>query len=300
MRVQSYGPIVGFLFTVFAVVLTLGQTQVLGQGDKDATGPQPRPQKSENTSSLGLTQKQAEAIQVQMDTEGPIFVFGSSGGGHVAQAAAGQKVNPKFQVFADGKIVVGGTVGVPKIESKFTEMELVEFLDFVVNKNKFYELDSADIKKRMAGKENLTVRDANSSVFTIELQKGKHEVAVYALWNAVKNFPNFEEIQRLSAIEQRCNAAISKVHLGDQGDKVLKAVNKKVDELGLGLEPFTLKEMRLAALRANGRFQVSFQRAWPNSPGDGAAPPKLMHAIYFVKDADSEPKVTFYSLPKKK
>jgi hypothetical protein len=299
MRVQSYGQTIVFLFAVFAATLTLGHSQTFGQVKKDATGPQPRPQKSQDTSSLKLTQKQADAIQVQMDTEGPVFVYGSRGGGLVVQAA-GQKTNPKIQVFSDGKIVVGGSIGVPRIESKFTELELVEFLDFVVNKNKFYELDSADIKKRIGGKENLTVRDANSSVFMIELQQGKHEVAVYALWNAIKNFPDFEEIQRLAAIEQRCNAEISKVHLGDRGDKVLKTVNKKVAELELGLAPFTLKEMRLAARRANGRFQVSFQRAWPNSAGDSAKAPNLMHAIYFVKDADSEPQVTFYNLPKKK
>ncbi len=298
MRVQTPGDDFAIWALILIAVFALVPTQVLGQGEKDGIGPRPKPQEASGISNARLTEAEADAIQIQMDTKGPIFVYGAIGGDLVAPVA-GQKMNTKLQVFADGKLVVGGGIGVPRIEAKFTEPELVEFLDFVVNRNGFYQLDSLDIKKRMAGKESLTVADANSSVFAIDLLQGKHEVAVYSLWNAIKNFPDFEEIQRLSAIENRCNSVISQVHLGGEGDKVLKILNEKVADLGLGLAPFTLDEMRLAARRANGRFQVSFQRAWPN-PDGATGTPNLMHAIYFVKDANSQPQVTFYNLPKKK
>lgn len=297
MRIQSNGQWVVQPLLVIAFFF-FSQSDLLGQDEKGSNGQRPNRQHAAKLSSLKLTQKQSDAIQVQMDTTGPIFEYATVGGGPVA-LAAGQNRNSKLQVFADGRFVVGGGAGVPKMEWKSTEPELIEFLNLVVNKNGFYKLDSEAINKQM-GVKRTVIADGISTVFTIELQNGKHEVKIYSLWNAVKNFPNFDEIKRLAAIEKRCNAVITRVHLGDKGDEVLKLVNEKVAELGIGLAPFTLKEIRLAARRGNGRFQVSFQRALPNANGNQSAAPILVHAIYFVKDVDSEPQVTFYNLPTKK
>ena len=218
------------------ILISLNQSTSMGQGDKGINEARENPQENNlDNSSLKLTPKQADAIQVPMEAQGPIFEYGSTGS--IVAPAVGRKSNAILQIFADGKIVVGGGTGIPKVESRLTDQELTEFLNFIVNENRFYELNSTDIRERMAKEKEMTILDANSSVFKLELQQGKHEVSVYALWNAVKSFPNFEEIQRLSAIEKRCTALTTKAHLGDRGEEVLKTVNEKVAELGLRLAP---------------------------------------------------------------
>ena len=244
-----------------------------------------------------LTKKQSTAIQIKMDAQGPIFVYDTTGGYRVKPVT---KPEPKLQVFADGKISVGVARG-PNLESRLSEAELVDFLNFVVNKNGIYEIDSQDILKRMEGKVQTQLADATSTVFVIDLEKGKHEVSVYALWNALRNFPDFDELRRLTAIEKRCNSIISRLHLGDDKDAVLTLVNEQVaaksKELGLKIAPLTIVDMRLASRLANGRFQVSFETSLPGA--DSEAESSKLNVIYFRKSGDAKPEVQFYGLPVK-
>lgn len=290
--------------SVFVKLLLLGaglfhsHTFVHGQDISDSLGSSRESEAKKTLLELNLNQQQSDAIQIKMDSKGPIFVYGTSGGGQTAPPN-GRNYQPKIQVFSDGKVVAVGSQGFPDMESSFSEKELTEFLDFVVNRNKFYQLDSDKIEKQIADQNKLSVLDANSSVFAIDLLKGKHEVEVYALWNVARRFPEMVEIKRLTAIEQRCKFEISRIHLGGDAEKVLQLVNKKLEELGMELSPFTLKEMRLASRMANGRFQVSFQRA-VNDTDDDSTKSKQLHAIYYVNDAKSEPTVSFFGLPPKK
>lgn len=249
-------------------------------------------------SKSSLTEQEAKAIALASDTQGPVFEFAQSGS--LLSAAANQKKLIKLQLFADGKVIVGGPRGVNLTESRMSRQELDQFLNFVVNKQRFYELDSTDIESRMKGKKKLDVNDGSDSIFTVNLKRGKHEVSIYTLWNAVRIFPDFEEVQRLGAIEKRCNLMISKIHLGDRGDEVLTLINTEVKKLDLGLAPFSLDEMRLATPLANGGFQVSFERRLAEDEQVTSSPLHKMHAIYFKRNASTEPKVSFFNLPKKK
>ena len=261
-------------------------------GQDGQSSPKPQTQK--------LTQTQLEAIQIQMDSEDPIFVYDQSGGYRVAQPTQGP---PDFQLFADGKVLVGGTnYAMPKIESKLSEIELTRFLHLVVNENRFYELDEKEIEKQMlAGNEKVKLMDAPTTRFSIALQRGKKDIAVYALWNAVKNFPEIEELKRLSAIERRCKSLITAIHLGDDGEQVLKAVNVAVAKLDRKIAPFTMDEIQNCTRLTSGRFQVRFQRelAPEKKSLNASTPPRNLNAIYFRSDANSEPKVSFYGLPQK-
>jgi len=285
---------------LFGAVLFHCQSVLPGQDVPDSVDSRQDSNSRQALGELNLNQQQADAIQIKIDSKDPVFVYGTSGGGETSPPIAGRNHQPKIQIFSDGRVVAIGGQGNPNMESKFSENELTEFLDFVVNKNKLYQLDSADIKKQIADQNKLSVLDANSSVFTIDLPKGKHEVEVYALWNVARRFPEMLEIKRLTAVEKRCQLEISKIQLGGDADKVLQLVNKKVDELGLKLSPFTLKDMRLASRMGNGRFQVSFQRPISITGDDPASKSRLFHAIYYVKDAKSEPTVSFFGLPPKK
>ncbi len=244
-----------------------------------------------------LNKNQLDAIQIQMDTKGPIFLYDQSGGFRIAPPT---KPAPDFQLFADGRVEIGGAnYGMPKLKSKLSGTELTRFLNLIVNENRFYELNEQEIEKQMkAGKPKLQLRDAPTTRFEINLQQGKKEISVYALWNAFQNFPDVEELERLSNIEKACKLIITQTHLGDDGEKVLKAVNDAVAKLDQKIDPFTMAEIQNATRLTTGRFQVRFTRNLPASNGQ-TSEPKSMSAIYFRSDAKSEPQVNFYGLPKK-
>ena len=248
---------------------------------------------------LELSKEQAEAIEFAPDQKSPIFVYGASGGMGVSPNPNGKMgVAAKVKIFADGRVIVSGRPGTPDLEEKLSEVELAKFLNFVVNTNGFYQLNSKEISKTISGKQAVKILDAPSTVVIVELKKGRHDVSVYALWNAVKNFPKYDPVKRVKAIEDQCTKIMTRVHLGDRGDEVLKFVNEKVAGLNLGLDPFSMPEMRLATRMPNGRFQVRFTRELPGAKAK-RIPPSTMHAIYFKKDKDTEPVVNFYGLPKK-
>ncbi len=221
--------------------------------------------------------------------ENPIFRYAISGG-----VRGANKPIDKLLIYDNGNIVVTGDVGVPDRKAKLSPTELETFKDFLLKKNDFFSLNSADIEKRMNQNGATAITDGYSSIFSGNFDGKIHEVEIYSLWAATKSFPNFDEVRKCEAIEKRCKSIISAANLGDRGPKVLEAVNKEIKEKQLDIKPFKLSEMRLASQLPAGRFQVSFSRVHPGNTDD---PPKTMHAIYFVKQADAKPQITFYGLP---
>lgn len=244
-----------------------------------------------------LTPAQEDAIQIQMDTQGPIFVYDLSGGFRMA-APTEQKPIPKFQLFADGKIVArGGNPPIADVETKLTETELIEFLNFVVNQNEFYGIDMATVAKQMESIQPLPkIADAPTSRFSINLQKGKKEIEAYALFHSIRGFPEVEALQQLARIERRCNRIVSKVHLADDGPYVLQVVNDAIAKQKPDFAPVTMKELRLATRFANGKLQVSFERVLPEHDG---GPGRKANVIFYRRSKDIEPVVKFYGFPQK-
>ena len=230
-----------------------------------------------------------QASRPIQQNENPIFRYAISGG-----VRGANKPIDKLLIYDNGNIVVTGDVGVPDRQAKLSPTELETFKDFLLKKNDFFSLNSADIEKRMNQNGATAITDGYSSIFSGNFDGKIHEVEIYSLWAATKSFPNFDEVKKCEAIEKRCKSIISAANLGDRGPKVLKAVNKEIKEKELDIKPFKLSELRLASQLPAGRFQVSFSRVHPGNTDD---PPKSMHAIYFVKQANAEPQISFYGLP---
>ncbi|MDE0935242.1 MAG: hypothetical protein OSA89_04950 [Mariniblastus sp.] len=223
--------------------------------------------------------------------EDPVFRYAVSGG-----PRGSDKPIDKLRIYSNGNIVVTGDVGVADREAKLGPEDMNKFKDFILKKNDFFNLNSGDIEKRMNQNGATVIADGYSSIFSGNFDGKIHEVEIYSLWSATKSFPNFDEITKCESIEQRCKAIISQVNLGARGPEILQAVNLEIERLKLGIKPFKLSEMRLASQQAGGRFQASFGRV---HPGNSEDPPQKMHAIYFVKDSNADPAISFYNLPKK-
>lgn len=244
-----------------------------------------------------LTKQEQESIAYQKDLPGPVFLYDQSGGFKVM--APGKRV-PDFQLFADGKVIIGGSQhDMPTIEFKLEQKEVDRFLNMVVNENRFFELNEKTIMDKMGGKPKVKLMDAPMTRFEINLKKGKKGIAIYALWNARKNYPNIPELEKLARVEAACKAFKIQAHLKDDGPAVLKLVNEELAKKDAAVTPFKLDEIASANRLKSGRFQVRFSRKLPTPKQVEDAKPTEMHALYFRSDAKSKPTVMFMGWPKK-
>ncbi len=254
-------------------------------------------QSSTNQTKTEPTKEELAAIEYSVDSKEPIFEYIKTVS-HVAPTN-GKQFIPDLQIFPNGRAVLGGrNPSIEPFDSKISQSELKALLHLVVNQNRFLEIDEEDMEKRMKANEKVKtqIADGNTVAFRVNLPKGRRQIQIYTLYNAVKNYPEVEDIQRLGRIEKACDAIISKIHLGEDGPAILATVNKACAAHEADIEPFELSDMRLATRMKRGRFQVSFQRIYP---AVGKTPERKLNAIYFRKDEKSEPTVKFYGLPRK-
>lgn len=243
----------------------------------------------------------ANPYQLDKNQKSPILIYDVSGGMQVAPL---KDRTPKFQIFADGRVIAGGNPGTLVVNGQLTAKELNDVLDMIVKRNDFFGINQKDIEAKIkAGKARIKLADASYTKFAIDIEKGKKAVSIYALFNAAKNFPKMEELIRLKSIEDQLNVVAAKVHLGNQAEEVLRVVNEAVkNKKGYTIAPFTLDELALATRMPEGRFQVRFNRklqaAGPRP--EGAPPIRDLNVIYFKKGKIDAPVVSFYGLPPKK
>lgn len=290
-----------------ACLIVLGllafSADVSAQVTDTASGDKPNPtaeiksEKSDGKSQLpNLTAEQIAAIRVPADSKGPIFVYDLTG--TIRRNVVGQPAIPKFQLFADGRVVAqGGNLPLPNVETKLTQRELSNFLHFVVNQNHIYDIDLAAIKKEMkGGSPAIQIADAPTASFSVNLLKGKKDLSIYALFHAIQQHPNIDGLKQLAAIEARCNLIVSKIHLADDGPYVLGIVNKALALEKPDFAPVTMKELRLASRFSNGKLQVSFERSLPDYDG---GPGRKANVIFYRRGKGIEPVVKFYGFPQK-
>lgn len=212
-----------------------------------------------------LSDEQLASIQLPMDPEDPVFEFDSFGGYRMATPADFEPT-PSLQVFADGKIVTGGHNPTVKSYSRhLSEAELNQFLHFVVNRNGFYEIHTAELKDRMAGTgKELFIADSPTSRFTINLQRGANSVEIYALSFAARTFEEVEEVRKLLEIQRRCQQLIATCHLGDQQqtENLLGKINQQLKEEYPDVPEIQSADVRFATRFTDGKFQSSFRKSF--------------------------------------
>ena len=273
-----------FLPAILVLVFVLSSTVQAQSGDKEKKA-----------------QAVANPFELDQNLKTPILIYDVSGGMLIAPI---KDRTPKFQLFADGRVIAGGNPGTTVVNGKLTPEELNKTLEFIVNQKKILEIVQKDVEAKIkAGKAKITLADGGYTKFSIDIKKGKNAVSIYALYNAVKNFPEIEELSRLKQIEDHLNLVAAKIHLGDDGEEILKVVNEAVKKKkGYTIKPFTLDELALATRLPEDKFQVRFTRK-PKVEGPlpaNAAPMQDLHVIYYRKSKIDKPAVTFYGLPKKK
>ncbi len=171
-------------------------------------------------------------------------------------------------VQSDRKIILGNPYGLSQgIEKQINQMQLQQLLDFIVKKNRFFDIDVIAIQKQI--REELTktgrlfaIADAGESVIRVCSGKHQKEVKFYALSHAARQFPEISALQRLYAIEQELKRTATWVRIGgDEGaQSVLALVNGYLLRKHPDIEPLTLKNLNTAVSDADGNLTVYFSR----------------------------------------
>ncbi len=215
-----------------------------------------------------LTEEDLARIQLPMDRDAPVFVYDVTGGFRMVNPDQ-FKSTPMLTIYADGKVVTGSSIpGVEHCQQKWTESELNQFLHWVVNRQKLYEITTAGIKQEMAESgQNLRITDAGTSEFKVNLQRGSHTVQIYALFAMAPRYENIESLQRMLEIENRCKQLIAQTNLGTGKDveEMLVAINKKLKTLQPDFAPIDIADVRYATRYVGGKLQANFEKSYPAS-----------------------------------
>jgi hypothetical protein len=149
-----------------------------------------------------------------------------------------------------------------------SESQLNQLLHWVVNEKKFYEIDEQEIKRQLLESGNaMMVADAATSQFKLNLQRGSHQVDVYALMMMAPRNKEVEEMQTLLDVQRRCQLLVAKTTIGDDEEMrvLLEAVNSEFAKSQPNLNKFLANDVTFATRYKDGRYRVSLRKTFEKS-----------------------------------
>ena len=218
-------------FAIAIVTSILGfVTAANGQGQE-----KPAESKSETT-----TKKQIELPESESTA---VFTMKFAGGYRGALPDTPRE--PHLQIFADGRVVTPSEApgGTPS-EIKLTPKQLQDFLEQVVNKNRFYDLGTEKIKEDIEAAAPIArIADAPTLEVLMDLPRGAHAVSVYTPKSVAKQLPKVKSIQQIAKIKELGDQLFLVTRAGgyEKVERALSKVNKQLKERGLDL--MTLNEL---------------------------------------------------------
>lgn len=127
---------------------------------------------------------------------------------------------PRLTVQNNRKVIFGNPYGLSqRIEKQIDQVKVVQLLDFIVEKNHFFDIDVAAIHQQIRGEMSKTGRifaiaDATESVIHVCSGTKQKQIKFYALAHAAKLYPEIAALQQLHAIEQELRRLESWVRVG--------------------------------------------------------------------------------------
>lgn len=175
---------------------------------------------------------------------------------------------PRLTVQGNRKVILGDPYGLSqRIEQQIDQVQVQQLLNFVVEKNHFFDIDVTTIQKQIREERNKTGRlfamaDAAETVIKVCSGKKQKQVKFYALAHAAKQFPEIAALQQLHAIEQELQRIATWLRMGgDEGTQsVLSLVNDHLAKKHPDVKPLTLKNLSTAVVDPDGNLTIYFSR----------------------------------------
>ena len=214
------------------------------------------------------------------------------------------KKSPTLSVLRDGTVLIPDNYGQSQdVKTQMTEKELQDLLHFIIETNKFFEIDAKKIQAQVMKAEqpkkdkqgNLTisiaprVADAPNTVIMVETKDRDHEVTWYALSMAAGQHKEIAALQQLRAIEQRLQRVMTVAHAGgtERVAEVLNLVNERVQQEYPGAQKLSQDHLLSASLRPDGSRSCFWQ--WIQQGPDGTAASARYVTVNMQQPATGEP-----------
>jgi hypothetical protein len=149
-----------------------------------------------------------------------------------------EKKEPHLVLMPDGTVFLGPSAGHSQPDNfNITQTEVHELLKFIIDDNRFFDLDPLEIKNRVmsAAKSSgrmFNVADAPVTVIRVQADGKDHTVVYYALGFVAQRFPDIQNLQQLMAVQKRLQHLASLLQAGGVNalNEYLKTANMLVKQ----------------------------------------------------------------------
>ncbi len=169
----------------------------------------------------------SKEFELPEDPSTPVIVYDSAGG------FTPRPVNndPVMQILSDGTVLLGNRFkeGEP-VQAKISSDELQKLLAFMLEEKKFREITAKTIQEKSAAADKAKAKalggngiifapriaDAPTTVVKVNVDGKPHEAKHYALFFAVRQYKDVQELQNLHAIAQHLQQLDRKLRAADK------------------------------------------------------------------------------------
>ena len=235
-------------------------------------------------------------VQIDPAQTAPLLIFDTVGGMQFAPPEWFKKT-PLLKVYADGRVVCGhDRPQLQEVESKISEARLQSLMDFIVNENHFFKIDTEQIKQGIAATGRpVLLTDAETSRFTVQLGDRSHTVELYGIKFTGPKYPEVTDVKCVWQIEKKARQLIGLAHVGDDTtmDAILKRVNRKLAKQDPKRSLMTADNFVTANRMKNGMVSAIFVKHYKD-PDTGIV--DLRVAAIYERQGEERPKVKIYGM----
>jgi hypothetical protein len=235
-------------------------------------------------------------IELPEDRNAIVFEYDTTGG-YRAALPANFQASPILRIYANGNVVTGvSQPGLVGSQGKLTAEELSGFMEFVVNKQRYFEISADKIQEQVnANGIQPKLMDGAVSKFRIQLKSDQHVVEYYALGYAASRFKTIPELQQLKAIETRARQLAAWTNLGsdEEAKLLLKEINTELHRQHPRVAGFSKDDFLFVTKHANGKLQVSLGK---NLKEEGL-PSAMMYARVVRETNAAKPEINIIVPP---
>ena len=184
-----------------------------------------------------------------------------------------QPEDPMIEIYADGRVECGRlSIGANRATSNLSPDQLQDLMNFVVNDQKFFEIDEAVVADKIKNDprvRNSSERALPQFTLTVTTKDQQKQVTIEGLRVFSKILSEFGMLQNAAEIERRLNNLFITINVGGREamisilDQVNKQFERNIEKVGA----FTINDATFLVVRNDGSMKVTFGRSKTSEEG---------------------------------
>jgi len=184
-----------------------------------------------------------------------------------------QPEDPMIEIYADGRVECGRlSIGANRATSTLTSDQLQDLMNFVVNDQKFFEIDEDAVVNKIkndARIRNSSQRALPQFTLTVTTKDQQKQVTIEGIRVFSKILSEFGMLQNAAEIERRLNNLFITINVGGRETmiSILDQVNKQFERNIEKVGAFTINDATFLVVRNDGSMKVTFGRSKTSAEG---------------------------------